>query len=120
MKKLFVLMALCVFMVTPALADEPIAGEADILCVVVNQDVAATGEPPLSDVLISLTTCNNQGPYILPATAEGELLGGVLWDSETDVKKVQLALLLQIDAGPPPTFNLIIDQAGTADCIFCP
>ena len=123
MKKLFVLLALCVFMVTPALADEPINGTIDILCMTVNQDIGATGEPPVSDLIISLETCTPQGPYILPATALGELLGGALWDSLTDSLPVNVGLLLTIAPGPPPTFALAIDKAqyGTIpECTLCP
>ena len=119
MKKLLVLMALCVFMVTPALADEPLYGTADILCVTVNQDVA-NGEPIASDVLISFTTCTPQGPYVLNATALGELLGGALWDSQTDGLPVNLGLLFTFV--PPGGFSLVIDKAQTsgAGCDLCP
>ena len=122
MKKLLVLMALCVFMVTPALADEPIIGSANLLCMTVYQDDdVIPGEGPDSELIIELTTCTPQGPYILPATADGELLGGALWDSITDALPVNLGLLLTIQPGPPVSFGLAIDWAQTGtQCPGCP
>ena len=118
MKYLFVVLALCVFLATPALADEPINGAISVDSITVYE-----GDPaPASDLEITFTTCLGQGPYVLPATATGDLLGGTLVAAHLAPASVDVGLDIILDPNlpdGPPTFALIVRKAELGSGDFC-
>jgi hypothetical protein len=115
MKKLFVLVGVLALLATPAFADEPINGS-----ITVDEITLYAGNPaPPCDLMLTLTTCTGQGPYTLPAIADGDLINEALLEAHLGAIPVDVGLLLLIDVGPPITFDLTVDavQFGPGD--FC-
>ena len=117
MKKLFVVFALCVLLVTPALAEEPINGTIDVISIQIYE-----GNPaPPCDMLVTLNTCNNQGPYMLPATADGDLINEALLEAHLAPVPVDVGLDITLDdTVDPPTFSLEIATVQFGPGNLCP
>ena len=117
MKKLFVVFALCALLVTPALAEEPINGTIEVNAIQIYE-----GNPaPPCDLIITLLTCNNQGPYVLPATANGDLINEALLEAHLGPVPVDVGLDITLDASvDPPTFVLEVATVQFGPGNLCP
>ena len=116
MKKILMIVALCVFMAIPAFADEPLNGT-----IIVDSITVYAGNPaPPCDLVVSYTTCNAQGPYVLPTTADGDLINDVLQEAQVGAIPVDVGLILRLDAGPPPSFSIEVVAAEFGSGTLCP
>jgi hypothetical protein len=108
MKKLFALVGVLVLLAAPAFGDEPINGTITVDEITL---YAGCCQDPIRpcELTVTFTTCNNQGPYVLPVSALGDQINEALLEAYLGQLAVDVGLLLTIIPDDPPTFGLAVD-----------
>jgi hypothetical protein len=105
MKKVLLVLALCVFFVTPALADEPIGGEMTLTSVQVNDENPGA---QFTEIEFNFITCEQQPYSGLDAIADGDLIGGVLADAFLNATPVDVGLDIELIEDPPGVWGFVL------------